>query len=261
MEPNRRGAEPADARLAGVGAARRLELPLLGSVPGLAHAFTVKGSDETAVLREAAGRTLPLVTLRQVHGASVVAIEDDDAPVSRPASARSEGDALAARKDGVALGVRVADCAPILICDPRSRAIAAVHAGWRGTVAGVLRAAISVLCGRFGARPGDLRLAIGPCIGPCCFEVGEEVVAALLAADPGAGTCVLPGRRARIDLAGANRRQALAAGLHADRIAAVALCTMCRDDLLESYRRSRGGAGRMAGLIGWRDGAGSPARI
>ncbi len=238
----------------GEGPARRLILPSLESISGLLHAFTVKGSSPAAVLSASAGADLPLRTLRQVHGAAVEIVGEENRAPARPADAEDvpEGDALLTRRPGLALGVYVADCAPILICGPESRGLAAVHAGWRGTVAGVLREAIGALGEDFGARPGDLRLGIGPCIGPCCFEVGEEVVEALLDADRGAGACVLGGARPRIDLVEANRRQALACGVDPDRIEAAGLCTMCRGDLFESYRRGRGRAGRMAALIAWR---------
>jgi hypothetical protein len=202
---------------------------------------------------------MPLYTLRQAHGALVHLAPWDEA---RRLSARAaggagsaappEGDALVTRRPGIALGVWVADCAPILIADDRSGALAAVHAGWRGTAAGVLRAAIGVLRGTLGAHPSDLRVAIGPSIGPCCFEVGEEVVDALLRADAGAEACVLPGVKRRVDLVEANRRQALECGVAPQRIQAAGLCTFCRGDLLASYRRDRHSAGRMAAIIGWR---------
>ena len=240
--------ETGTAALVGEGAARRLVAPILASVPGLIHAFTVRGSEPAAVIREAAGSTLPLRPLRPVPGAPVRTVRAVDGAAAVEAL---EGDGLATTLPGLALGVRVADCLPILLCDPRSRAIAAVHAGWRGTVAGVLRAAIIVLRD-LGARPGDLRVALGPGIGPCCFEVGEEVVERFLAADPEASGCVLDGTPPRIDLVAANRRQALLAGVPAEAIRAVGLCTRCREDLLESYRRAGGAAGRMAGIIAWR---------
>ncbi|HEU4403251.1 MAG TPA: peptidoglycan editing factor PgeF [Candidatus Polarisedimenticolia bacterium] len=244
------------ARLNGQGPTRRLQVPLLLDVPGLAHAFTVKGSETEAVLRESAGPGVEVRTLRQMHGAGVVvagATPDGVIP-GAPAAAQEpppQGDVLVTSRQGIALAVRVADCVPILACDPRTRALAAVHAGWRGTVARVLEAAIVAMRDSFGTRPADLRLAIGPAIGSCCFEVGDEVVERLLGADPGAGECVLPGARQRVDLLAANRRQALQAGVRAENLAAVGLCTVCHPDLLESFRRDRTAAGRMEALIAW----------
>lgn len=247
---------PTDAAsLVGSGPARRIEVPILSQVAGLAHLFTVRGSSAPEALAEALGRPVPLRSLRQVHGAGVRVVDGRFAPPAGPGAsappAAPEGDALVVAEPGVAVGVWVADCLPILICDETTRSAAAVHAGWRGTVKGIVGAAIEVMRSRFGADPGDLRVAIGPCIGRCCFEVGEEVGEALLAAYPDAAACILPGARTRIDLVEANRLQARAAGVPAGRIQAAGLCTLCRPDLLESYRGGRGRAGRMAGIIAW----------
>lgn len=247
---------PSDAaRLVESGPARRIEVPVLSQVAGLTHLFTTRGSQVPEALAAAAGRSVPLVSLRQVHGADVLVVDGRSAraagaPASAPPLA-PQGDALVVAEPEVAIGVWVADCAPVLICDETTRSAAAVHAGWRGTVKGVVGAAIAVLISRFGADPGTMRVAIGPCIGRCCFEVGDEVGEALLAAFPDAGACILPGAKQRIDLVEANRQQARAAGVPAGRIQAAGLCTMCRPDLLESYRRGRGSSGRMAGIIAW----------
>ncbi len=259
MDDSRHTSPAEAARLLGKGRTRRLELPLLARVPGLAHAFTVKGSEVEAVVAEVLGAPAPLHTLRQRHGAEVRCVRDGrlerasgDPSAPTASTGPAEGDALITDRPGTALGVWVADCVPILVCDERTRSASAVHAGWRGTAAGVLGAAIQALGERFGARPADLMVGLGPCIGPCCFEVGDEVVEAILRADPGAGTCVLAGPRRRVDLAGANRRQALDARVVPARIETTGLCTVCRGDLLESHRGSRGRAGRMAALIAWR---------
>jgi len=249
---------PADAATpVGSGPSRRLEVPILATIPGLRHLFTVKGSDIAAALGESFGRVIPLVTLRQVHGAVVRVVDGRHAGPAPEGSGgsdrRQEGDALVVGRPGTAAGVFVADCVPILICDEERRTAAAVHAGWRGTVAGVSGAAIATLRDRFGSEPASLRLAFGPCIGPCCFEVGGEVVEALLRAFPDASDCVVEGPGKRIDLVEANRMQARAAGVSEERMQATGLCTMCRPDLLESYRRERGAAARMAGIIAWQE--------
>ena len=248
---------PTDAAsLVGSGPARRIEVPILSEVEGLAHLFTVRGSAAPEALAAALGRPAPIRSLRQVHGAGVSVVDGRStsaAGACEPASpAAPEGDALVVAEPGLAVGVWVADCVPVLICDETTRTAAAVHAGWRGTVKGIVGAAIAVLRSRFGADPGNLRMAIGPCIGRCCFEVGDEVGEALLAAFPDAAACIVPGAKKRIDLVEANRLQAQAAGVPAERIQAAGLCTMCRPDLLESYRRGRGSAGRMAGIIAWK---------
>jgi YfiH family protein len=238
-------------RIAGAGRTRHLRLALLEAIPGLAHGFTVRGSDPTEAIRAAASRPLPLATLRQVHGADVRFLREGERHFGEEAG-RPQGDALLTRRDDTAVGVATADCVPILIADPRSRWLAAVHAGWRGTAAGVLGEAIAALAGA-GAPPADLHVGFGPAIGPCCFEVGDEVLEALRRADAGADAFILRGQpRSRVDLVEANRRQAIAAGVPADRIAAVGLCTVCEQDLLESFRRSGGAPGRMIAFAAWR---------
>jgi polyphenol oxidase len=242
------------AWLNGVGRTRRIETPILSDVPGLIHLFTVKGSDTHAAIAEAAGRDRPLLTLRQVHGAMVVV--GSSRPETPEGAAPPQGDALIVQGADALAGVWTADCLSILICDERTRTVAAVHAGWRGTVAGVLPAAIEKLRAGFGAGPAGLRLAMGPAIGPCCFEVGDEVVEALVARFPDAADCVVPGPKGskkRVDLVEVNRRQAVTSGVPESSIQSTGLCTLCRPDLLESYRRSGASAGRMAGIIGWRD--------
>src|SRR5882724_6751208 len=129
------GSAPAPAAvIAGRGAGRRLSVPILAAVPDLLHAFTVKGSKPAVALRDAAGGDMPLITLRQVHGALVHRVEAGDLSSEPPAGAGApagqEGDALVTSMSRRALAVYVADCVPALVCDPRSRVLAAVHAGW-----------------------------------------------------------------------------------------------------------------------------------
>jgi purine-nucleoside/S-methyl-5'-thioadenosine phosphorylase / adenosine deaminase len=175
-----------------------------------------------------------LATLRQVHSANCIAA------VGRT-GVLGEGDALVENTPGQLVGVKTADCLPILLVDPEHRAVAAVHAGWRGTVRGVVCEAVRTMQAEFGTRPATLHAAIGPGIGPCCYEVGPEVAAQFGAS----GT-------ARIDLADANRRQLLEAGVAERQIYAAGLCTMCRAAEFHSYRRDREHAGRMLSVVGVR---------
>ena len=228
---------------------RRLEASNLSEVRGLCHAFTLRGSEPPAVLGDIAGPHLPIHSLQQVHGAIVRVIGDEPPAVG---DRRDLGDALTTNRRGIAIAVRVADCVPLLICHEPSGAIAAVHAGWRGTVAGVLPAAIGALGETYGADPAGLKIAIGPCIGPCCFEVGPEVVEMFLASHPRLGSCIRDDRGTRIDLIAANRLQALEAGVAEAGIEELPGCTVCRSDLFESHRRDGQRAGRMLGLIAWK---------
>lgn len=194
------------------------------------------------------------VVARQVHGAAIARVRAGDPP---EAIARLEADGLCSDASGVTLGIFVADCIPALLADPRTGAFAAVHAGWRGTVAGVLPAAVGTLATEFGARPEDLRVALGPAIGPCCFEVGPEVVAAFLASIPDARErgVVLPSPRgapgkANVDLKAANRLLLERAGVAPEAIDAGPECTHCDRARFFSFRRDGSATGQQMGVIG-----------
>jgi polyphenol oxidase len=173
-----------------------------------------------------------VTTVKQIHSANCIFAEGRTGNLG-------QGDALLDNTPGKALAVKTADCVPILLADERLRAVAAVHAGWRGTVAGIAQRAVESMRQRFGTDPADLSAALGPAIGGCCYEVGPEVAAHF--GQP---------QRARIDLIEANRRQLLAAGLAARRIHSACLCTMCHADEFHSYRRDGDVAGRMYSFIG-----------
>jgi YfiH family protein len=204
------------------------------------------------LVRAVSGGAGPLYVARQVHGAGVAIVRDGDDPAW---IARMEADALVTNDPGLTLGVFVADCIPAIVADPRSGAVAAAHAGWRGTVAGVLPAVVRVLGAEFGARPGDLRVALGPAIGPCCFEVGPEVVDAFRAAlREAADGVVLPSPRGvagkwHVDLKAANRLLLERAGVAPDAIDAGPECT-CHDGArFFSYRRDRDRTGQQMGIV------------
>jgi hypothetical protein len=158
----------------------------------------------------------------------------------------------------VLVGVKTADCVPILIGDPRTGACAAVHAGWRGTSESIVARAVERLGGEYGARAEDLIAAVGPAALGCCYEVGPEVVETFRAGFPLYADALLAPTReehALIDLHEANRRQLLDAGLRAENVHAAPLCTMCRTDLFFSYRREKqkhGRTGRLLAVVGKR---------
>ncbi len=181
-----------------------------------------------------------LFEVSQVHGARVVRREGRDEATTR-ALRQEEADAIVVRRG--AAGVRVADCVPVLIGAPRSGEAAAVHAGWRGLVAGVVPAALAEL------GEGRKVAAIGPCIGPCCFEVGEGVAAQIVQA---AGDGVIArtlGAKAWVDLRRAVRAQLRAAGLAEEEIEDVAGCTSCDPARFFSYRRDGEQSGRHLAVI------------
>lgn len=156
--------------------------------------------DEAEAVREnrrrAAGHfALPpdrLATNYQVHSAEAVALTD----LAQLAQPRARADALVTNLSGVALGALSADCAPILIADPHAQVVAAVHAGWRGAITGVVEATVVLMVERFGARPERMLAAVGPCIGPASYEVGLEFLERFCAADPANRAFFAPGERA-----------------------------------------------------------------
>jgi hypothetical protein len=224
-------------------------VPALLAVPGLVHGFERRGEDagrsETrdearARVRAALRDRGRLQLLTQVHGCRVVAA---------PAPGRPEADAALTTRAGVLLGIETADCLPVLLVDPRRRAVAAAHAGWRGTAAGISTAVVQSLVDD-GSRPADLLAALGPAIGPCCYEVGEELRDAF---GPLADAVFRSGPRGRphLDVREANLRQLLQAGLRPERVEHVAECTRCMPGRYHSYRRDGRGAGRMISFVGF----------
>lgn len=185
--------------------------------------------------------------VEQVHGAAVLRVDAPGGPL-RPLG---KADALVTTRRGVVLAARAADCAPVLLValgpDGRAAGVAAAHAGWRGAAAGVAPAALAALCAATGRGPGDVRAAVGPCIGPGAFEVGPEVVDALVAygLDRSEVVADATGPRPRVDLAGAIAAQLRRAGL--ERVELLRRCT-ATDPAFHSHRRDPEG-GRGAGLI------------
>ncbi len=159
------------------------------------------------------------------------------------------GDALISDMVGLMVGIRTADCAPILLADPGRRAVAAVHAGWRGTLSLIAARTVEAMAREYGTRPEDLWVAIGPSIGACCYVVGPEVAAAFRALLP---ELVVQVEGTHLDLVEANRRVLRRAGVRAERIHAAGLCTSCLDCKFHSYRRDGSSAGRMLSAVGVR---------
>jgi YfiH family protein len=226
---------------------RAARVALLDEVPGLVHGFEQRvgapGEPREAArarVERALGGRGRLLLLKQVHGCALA---------RAPWDGRPEADAALATRPGEVLGIETADCLPVLLADPRRRAVAAAHAGWRGTAQGVARAAVRALV-ETGSDPAELVAALGPGIGPCCYEVGEDVRAAF--GERGAAF-FRPGPRARahLDVRAANRAQLLEEGLSAERIASAGDCTLCRPDLYHSYRRDGKTAGRMINFVGF----------
>jgi len=200
----------------------------LDEFPWLLHGFGTRLSDVAEQLAPFA----ELATLKQVHGTLCVAAEGRSGEIG-------PGDALLENHPCSVIAVKTADCMPILLADERRHAVAAVHAGWRGTAAGIVGRAVTAMSERFGSVPADLHAAIGPGIGKCCYEVGPEVLEKF----GGQG-------RGRLDLTAENERQLRESGVTAERIYASNLCTMCRSEEFHSFRRDKDAAGRMYSFVG-----------
>jgi hypothetical protein len=217
------------------------------------------------------GKRPRLVTLKQVHSAHVHIVNDvPDQHLS--------GDGLITRVPGLLLGISVADCVPVLVVDPVNRVVGAFHAGWRGTVSRIVEKGIGMMRMAYGSDPAEMHAAIGPCVGQCCYAVGDEVIDAfksqfaygaelfrevydddpvkkkypllfLTARAPGHSNI---GPQTHLDLVAANRRQLLDGGVKAENIWSADLCTSCHPEKLFSHRAEHGFTGRMMGVVGVR---------
>jgi polyphenol oxidase len=224
-----------------------------------------------AFLRGLTAGSWPLVTLRQVHSDTIQFVE-------APSKSQLVGDGLITSTPGLLLAIQTADCLPIILADPKCRAVGVFHAGWRGTLKRIVEKGVGEMQRRFGSRPRDLRAAIGPSIHGCCYQVGKEVrdqfesqfayaaklfreveepdparekypMLFLTARPPGHSE--LP-KKIFLDLVEANRQQLLAVGVPVKSIEASPLCTSCHTNLLFSSRAEKGKTGRMMGVVGIR---------
>jgi YfiH family protein len=281
----------AEERRAGI---RVLQAGLLNRQPWLVHGFSTRPGGESVLdgkkvlnlgvaewdarervlanrkrfLEALGAEDFALVPLRQVHSDVVHVFKAaPEAPCC--------GDASITNTPGLLLAVQTADCVPILLADPVKRVVAAVHAGWRGTLERIVMKTIGRMQMDYGTRPGNLLAALGPAIGGCCYEVGTEVAQAFAAqfaraaewfdelrtgdepnplqwlsmAPPGHNP---PPKKVRLNLHAANRWQLTEAGVQPENITASDLCTACRTDLLFSYRREGPRSGRLMSVIGLR---------
>jgi len=238
---------------------RLLTSALLGAA-GFSHAFPERGLVDADLC--AALGVPSIVQVKQIHGARVVeasqaAGAEADAIVARPRMSPRSPE----RSPRTAAGVRVADCVPILLGDEASGAVAAIHAGWRGVVAGVVRAGALFLAGdpegdaspERLVRPSAVVAAIGPCIGACCFEVGADVADAIeRACASGAVVARRDGSKAFVDLRAAVRAQLVALGIDPSRVDDVGGCTKHEADRFHSFRRDGQNSGRMLAAIATR---------
>jgi YfiH family protein len=184
---------------------------------------------------------LGFARVKQVHGARVVVAAAAEAP-------REEADAVVTVRSGVAACVSVADCVPVLLAHPASGAVAAVHAGWRGTLARAAEAGARALADAAGARTPDLVAAVGPAIGPCCYEVSPDL-AARFRSEIAPGVVRTASGTPHLDLWSANEIILRAAGLRPERVEVLSRCTSCGREMFFSHRRDEGRTGRQVAYI------------
>ncbi|MFQ5454919.1 MAG: peptidoglycan editing factor PgeF [Nitrospirota bacterium] len=190
-----------------------------------------------------------LLTVKQVHGDNILVIDHEikNLPAFIKEISNKGYDAIITNQTDIILGIYTADCLPILIADPKNGIIASVHAGWRSAISGITIKCIEIFLYFFKSSPYNISAGLGPCIGQCCFEVGEVVVRQLkdkypywkdLTIDKG-------NRRWMVDLAELSERQLSGCGIQEENIHRIDLCTMCNPSLFFSYRRERKKRGRM----------------
>jgi YfiH family protein len=239
-----------------------LHSPMLDAIPGVFHAFSTRraehndltlgptASDNPMIainrsrfLAAAGVPGWPVLKLNQVHSATIHDMKDTWA-----SNEPRKGDAAITAVRGALLGVQTADCVPILLADRRGQVVGAVHAGWRGTAAGITQRTVQMIHEKYGISPTDLIAVIGPHNAICCYEVGDDVIDAVKDAD-----CFVfrpEWQKPHFNQALANQKQLLGAGIPQQQIAVSTICTQCRGDLFYSYRREGSRTGRMLSIIG-----------
>lgn len=192
--------------------------------------------------------------VNQVHGKEVFLVDGG------PAAKKPDADAVITDREGTGLGILTADCQPVLLYDKKNGAIAAVHAGWKGTASMVVPAALEAMKQRFGTAPFNVVAALGPHIGPCCYQVGENVAEEFRSAFNDTGGFLYKNTydngndndnhgQWRLDIGKANYAQLIAAGVPAGSIESLSPCTACNAGLFFSYRRDGGRTGRLLSFI------------
>jgi YfiH family protein len=188
-----------------------------------------------------------IVTMQQVHGDHIVEVRD------KKLKEVGEADGMITAENGVYLGVLTADCVPLLFVAPKQRLVAAVHAGWRGTLAGIAQKTVERLRAEHNVAASDLEVALGPSIGACCYEVNDDVAKPLMKQW---GKLITPSIQVKqnktfINLSRLNRDILRAAGVPGAQLYQIGPCTSCTSDEFYSYRRARGETGRQISVIGW----------
>ena len=219
--------------------------------PGLIHGFSrrLPQSCTAASIGASLGAPdCPLHTLTQVHGNTIVDIGGGEA------TSALEADGMLTPEQNVLLGIKTADCVPLLLVAPHQKSVGALHAGWRGTKKAIALRAVERCAEQWDASPTQLWVALGPSIGGCCYQVGSEIGEPLSErwGDGQPTTWNRQGDKGYLDLRAINRRQLIQAGVPQTQIHCVGPCTFCHPAEFTSYRREGAQAGRQLSVIGWR---------
>jgi YfiH family protein len=188
-----------------------------------------------------------VITMKQVHGDHIIEIKDNDVKEA------GEADGMLTRQSGVYLGVLTADCVPILFLAPEQKLVAAVHAGWRGTLAGIAAKMVKMLLEEQSVLPSEIEVALGPSIDACCYEISNDVTQPLIDRwGELAHACIqIRGGKSYLDLRNLNRAILHRAGIPRSQIHQIGPCTCCAQSDFFSYRREKNETGRQISLIGW----------
>lgn len=221
-----------------------------GAFPGLIHGFSrrlPKSLSAASIGASLGVPDCPLHTLTQVHGNAIVDIGGGEATPGL------EADGMLTTEQDVLLGIKTADCVPILLVAPHKRSVGALHAGWRGTQKAIALRAVEIYAEQWAVAPTQLWVTLGPSIGGCCYQVGHEIGESLFArwGDGQPATWNRQGDKGYLDLRAINRMQFIQAGVPQTQIHNVGPCTFCHPDEFTSYRREGAQAGRQLSVIGW----------
>lgn len=206
---------------------------------GFLYGFTTKAMGKEEVIKRFEENGFKLITARQIHSSRVM-------KVRKNWEDRLICDGLLTEDRGLFIGVKTADCLPILILEKKKKALGAIHAGWRGTLKGVVLEGVKRMEEEFELNPGELIAILGPCISVCCYEIGLDVEKLLL--DPFPESIERRSGKSYFDLRKANRKLLLKGGLKEENIYEIPLCTMCEREVFFSHRR--GDKGRNIAFIG-----------
>ena len=213
----------------------------INSIPGISEAFTTRRIKNKNSVKKAL-KIKKLHNLKQVHGNRVVA-------AGKRFKTGVKADAIITSETNTPIAVKVADCVAMIIVDPRNKAVAAVHAGWRGTAKRIIVKAIKAMKKKFKSRPSEMIVSLSPAIRSCCYETGKDIYNKLKKDGDFSNIFTIRGGRVYMDLHKANKNLLLRAGLRNKNIYVNDICTFCNRKLYHSYRRDGKKAGRMYSIV------------